>query len=288
MHPSDYPSIHFDLADACRDNDVGHWYEGSGSDAGAETTVFAATAQAADAFGIRPDILLDDDSPLSRAGGFVRMCYESLRFGEGGSIASPADGEALIWTNSGWESRAPRPINSRGQIGTLTGCGPGDAGVSDPVEPLLCSEPEPVPVTTPSDAGEPEAMPAPLPEDGNEPPVPDDDGVPLPSPDDPDAPGTPGSEPEPALDDDDAPPAPEPTPSEGDPGASPSPASGEDGEDTDRGDRGDSGARGSGVGLTGVGDSADPGCDCRVGARPRRSVAWLLGLPLLGLWCRRR
>lgn len=264
------------LRDACHTAVDYYSYVGQGLDAGDNGTLLAATASAAEVFGITPDVLLEDGTVLGRAGGTVDVCWDRVRFGPNRSVPVPEDGQALTWSGSAWRSAEPRPINANGDMGTFSGCGLADGGVSDPVEPLLCPEPEPSPEATPE---EPEQEPEPSPS-------PETDGSVDPEPVV--EPGVDPAQPEP--DDDAAAEEPEPQPSPNEPEPNepdPGGVEPESGSNRDGGTRQDAGQSGGGMGLAGVTDGDSAGCGCTLASR-QKPAAWLmLGLPLLAAWRRR-
>jgi hypothetical protein len=284
LHDAFDVSVRFALSDACGRHDAEYWHFGGAVDGGADSIFLAATPRAAEVLGITPDFLLDEDSPLALTGGEVSTCSDYLDFGPNTGTSSPPDGQALVWANDGWESREPRPVNSQGEIGTLTGCGPADGGTPLPVEPLVCPEPEPEPVpepvATPMDGGEPEPPTGPESSPGGDPVTPDPAETPEPT--EPEAPA-PSADPDaPSTDVPNENAEPEPTSADGAEEPETRPADGEQ-ESEDRRDAG-----GGGTELSGVGDDAASGCDCRVASPQTPRSALLLGLPLLVLWYRRR
>jgi hypothetical protein len=266
LHQSDWVQIQFELWDACRENPEWLTYEGVPFDAGANRTLLVATRKAAEVFGIEPDLVLED-SPLSRAGGLVSTCWDLVRFGEGRSIPSPTDGQALAWTGSRWESREARPLNSEGRVGTLTGCGPRDGGTPAPVEPLVCEEPEPIPDNDPD---RPEAGVSVEPENAPDPPEPGSSVEPEPTT------PTPPVVPNPNR------PAPVEVPA--------TPDLGDGGLSASRSDAGPPPSNGNETEapLNSVADSSTTGCDCRVGAPLHSSPAAAWGALLFAFGFARR
>lgn len=276
LHDADNVSVQLELSNACGRHDAEYWHYGGAVDGGANSILLAATPRAAEVFGITPDVVLED-SPLALTGGEVSTCFDYVSFGPDENPRSPADGQALVWTNDGWESREPRPVNSRGAIGTLVGCGPADGG-TPAVEPLVCPEPEPEPVPEPDvsmiDGGpEPPRGPESSPIGDPDEPDPEAPEDPL----EPEAPAEPGADPV------------APSPDGANEGAEPEPSSagGEEPESTP-GPAGRRDAGGSGTALSGVDEDETSGCACRVASPRTPQSALLFCLPFIALWARRR
>jgi MYXO-CTERM domain-containing protein len=132
----------------------------SGLDAEGSILVLIGTSNIEEYFGVRPDFVVDSPFPLLPEGGTIQGCSD-WSYGAGGRLRfNSCEGRAIRWNNrTSGELVEPEPVNSLGEVGTLSGCRSvfttDDGGVADggsvdaSVAPApLCEQIEPPPTTT--------------------------------------------------------------------------------------------------------------------------------------------
>ncbi len=86
--------------------------------------ILIGTANVEVYFGVEPDIVVDSPFPLRPEGGTIAGCSD-WSYGSARVPVNACEGQAIRWSSSSNATLAePAPVNSRGEVGTLMGCGP--------------------------------------------------------------------------------------------------------------------------------------------------------------------